>query len=83
MYVFIEFLSIHSTIGLQEREAVPVVLPPDGSCDSDKGTSKEDEDALYTKGQCEDAKRSGDHCIDRSTDEGANQSKQRDVSGNN
>ncbi|CAK6970682.1 piggyBac transposable element-derived protein 3-like, partial [Scomber scombrus] len=39
----------------RKREVASVVLPPDGSSDSDEGTSSEDEeDELYTEGQCQD-----------------------------
>ena len=57
------------------------MLPPDGSSDSDEGTSSEDEeDELYTEGQCQDSSSSNDQCSDSSgveAEERANDSKKQ------
>lgn len=55
-----------------------VVLPPDGSSDSDEGTSEDEADALYTEGQCQDSSSSDLFSNSSSYDEaeeGANHSK--------
>uniref|UniRef100_A0A3B4ZUF9 PiggyBac transposable element-derived protein domain-containing protein n=1 Tax=Stegastes partitus TaxID=144197 RepID=A0A3B4ZUF9_9TELE len=67
-----------------KRVATSVVLPPDDSSDSDEGTSTEDEeDELYTQGQCGDSySSSSDHLSGSSSDEaeeGENQRKQRRI----
>ncbi|XP_059188491.1 piggyBac transposable element-derived protein 3-like [Centropristis striata] len=73
-----EGISTSTFYGGRKREVASVVLPPDGSSDSDEGTSEEDEeDELYTEGQNQDSS-SSDQLSDSSSDEaeeGENHSK--------
>ncbi|XP_030257616.1 piggyBac transposable element-derived protein 3-like [Sparus aurata] len=73
-----EEISTSTFYGTRKREVASVVLPPDGSY-SNEGTSEDEEDDLYTEGQCQDSSSSSDQFSDSSSDdeaeEGANQSK--------
>ncbi|CAM4659881.1 unnamed protein product [Leuciscus chuanchicus] len=76
-----EGISVSSFYSTRKREVKSVVLPPDGSSDSEEGSSEEvEEDELYrpTEGQCEDDS-SSDNLNGSSSDEaeeGAKQNKQ-------
>uniref|UniRef100_A0AAV2IYF0 PiggyBac transposable element-derived protein domain-containing protein n=1 Tax=Knipowitschia caucasica TaxID=637954 RepID=A0AAV2IYF0_KNICA len=69
-----EGISTSTFYGTRKREVASVVLPPDGSSDSDEdeGTSEDEEDELYTEGQCQDSSSSSS---DDEAEEGANHSK--------
>uniref|UniRef100_A0AAV2MQN4 PiggyBac transposable element-derived protein domain-containing protein n=1 Tax=Knipowitschia caucasica TaxID=637954 RepID=A0AAV2MQN4_KNICA len=69
-----EGISTSTFYGTRKREVASVVLPPDGSSDSDEdeGTSEDEEDELYTEGQCQDCSSSSS---DDEAEEGANHSK--------
>uniref|UniRef100_A0A8C6TQ61 PiggyBac transposable element-derived protein domain-containing protein n=1 Tax=Neogobius melanostomus TaxID=47308 RepID=A0A8C6TQ61_9GOBI len=68
-YICFQGISTSTFYGTRKREVASVVLPPDGSSDSDEdeGTS---EDELYTEGQCQDSSSSSDQFSDSSSDEG-------------
>ena len=55
VYIYFQGISTSTFYGTREREVASVVLPPDGSSDSDEGTSEDEEDELYTEGQCQDS----------------------------
>lgn len=78
MYICFQGISTSTFYGTRKREVASVVLPPDGSY-SNEGTSEDEEDDLYTEGQCQDSSSSSDQFSDSSSDdeaeEGANQSK--------
>ena len=66
MYICFQGISTSTFYVTRKRGVASVVLPPDGSSDSDEGTSEEDE--LYTEGQCQDSI-SSDQLSDSSSDE--------------
>ncbi|XP_028461659.1 piggyBac transposable element-derived protein 3-like [Perca flavescens] len=77
-----EGISVSSFYSTRKREVKSVVLPPDGSSDSEEGSNEEvEEDELYrpTEGQCEDDSSSSDNLNGSSSheaEEGAKQNKQ-------
>ncbi len=65
---------------VQEKEAKFIVLPPDGSSDSEGASDEDMEDDLYAEEQAEVDSSSGDRDLNGSSsdeaEEGANQNRQ-------